>query len=306
MYKIIEANIYDFGFSDERNRPILHDEIVYIRYEVDGKEIIGIVGRSFLDNINDKIRIAINIENDEIIRPSLQTGWMELVLNFVCLFVAFSIMTDRRAAGKIQLDGNAKNELKIHKNYSEKLQNSILENECFFCGLLFLGAYFAIRLYEKLGEKINRVPIYMTFTMGIVLIVAGVGQIRKKDKIKEEERKILGKVKKGKCKVLFRIKEVVIYRLACFYEEEKTTYWFYKLLKNSLSDYVHIENVGLEGKEIEIYVQNNNYKNYFMPKEVIAEVLGGESILVKGIPLILMVAMLVLVGALALLQYCIY
>ncbi len=259
-----------------------------------------------MDNINNKIRIAINIENDEIIRPSLQIGWMELVLYFVCLFVAFSIITDRRAAGKIQLDGNAKNELKIHKNYSEKLHNSILENECFFCGLLFLGVYFGIQLYAKLGEKINGVPVYMTFTMEIVLIAAGVGQIRRKDKIKEKERKILGKVKKEKCKVFFSIKEVVIYRLVCFYEEEKTAYWFYKLLKISLSDYIHMENVGLEGKEIEIYVQNNNYKNYFMPKEGIAEVLGVESILVKGIPLILMAAMLVLVGALAILQYCIY
>ncbi len=47
MYKIIEANIYDFGFSDERNRPILHDEIVYIRYEIEGKENIGIVEETF-------------------------------------------------------------------------------------------------------------------------------------------------------------------------------------------------------------------------------------------------------------------
>ncbi|MBD5542931.1 MAG: hypothetical protein HDR01_01475 [Lachnospiraceae bacterium] len=109
-----------------------------------------------------------------------------------------------------------------------------------------MGVYFAIQLYGKLGRKIARVPIYMIFVMGVVLIVVGVGQIRRKDKIKEQERKIFGKISEEKCKVLFRLKEGIL------------------------------------------------------------EVLGIQSILIKGIPLILMAAVLVIVGALAILQYCIY
>ncbi|MBQ7066079.1 MAG: hypothetical protein IJN92_04595 [Lachnospiraceae bacterium] len=305
-YKITIATIYDFGYLKKQDRPLLHDESAKITYEFQGESKLGEVGRSFMDGINHNIKIAIHIKDGTVIRPSLQTGWFELIAYLLSLYGIYCVAKEKRTTKKIQFQEDARSALKSSGNYSEKLQNSLLENLIFFVGLVFLALSFGLELYTRLHEEMPQNIIYITFLLGIVLMFLGIKQIRSRDKIQAQEKIILAKMLKEKNKILFRLGQTVVLKIAFEYEDDETEYFFYKIIRVSLSEYIHLNNIASKENEITVYAQEGAYDNYFIPNEELSKALEINARGEVKVPLLLTIFVCGIAFIMGLLQYIYY